>query len=86
MTDSDLVDAPLTRAEAELTPGWQHLFVVDLSTMRILDDVTKVDTEAGLVWRWVDGLRRASDWNGRYKLMCSKDTLEKFREVWKAWK
>lgn len=91
MTDSPddialLVDAPLTRAEAGVTPGCWELRVVDLDTRTVLEDVAKVDTEAGIAWRWTHGFSRAHEWVGRYKLMCPPETLAAYKEVWKAWK
>jgi hypothetical protein len=90
MTDSDdltlLVDVPLTRAEAGVTPGSQHLRVVDLDTGMILEDVAKVDTEAGLAWRWTHGFNGAHEWAGRYKMMCPPEVLERYKETWQQWK
>jgi hypothetical protein len=88
MTDTHdltrLVDAPLTFCEVERTPGFQHIRVVDLDTMTVLEDVTRVDTKAGIAWRWLPDFSRSHEWSGRYKLMCPPEVLQQFKEVWKA--
>ncbi len=81
-----LVDAPLTFAEVEVTPGCFVLKVIDLDTMTELNDVTKVDTEAGLAWRCIhpELSRRSHPFLGRYKLMCLPEHLKEFEAVWKS--
>lgn len=79
-----LVDAPLKRAEVEVTPGCHVLEVLDLDTRTLLEDVTKVDVEAGVAWRVIEGTRRSHPWNGRYKLMCTPEALVEYKEAWKA--
>lgn len=90
MTDSEdvtlLVDAPLTRAEAGVTPGSEYLRVVNLDTGLVLEDVAKVDAEAGLAWRWTHGFEGAHEWAGRYKLMCTPEVLKLYKEMWQQWK
>lgn len=82
-----LVDAPLTRAEAGVTPGHVELRVVDLDTRTVLEDVFKVDAEAGLAWRWIlPGTRQVHEWPGRYKLMCTPEALKRYKEEWLKWK
>jgi len=79
-----LVDCPLTVVEVNRTPGWQHIRVVDKDTGTVLEDVTKVDLEACLVWRWVK--ERSHPFSGNYRLMCPPEVLEEFKEEWRRWR
>lgn len=87
MTDSaEMCDAPLTVCEVEVTPGWMELSVIDLDTGKEVPRVTKVDCEAGLVWILPEGgLRRSQGQMGRFKLVCSREALERYQQTWKSW-
>lgn len=78
--------APLTFAEAGVTPGWDSLFVVDQATKRIIRNATRVDCVAGLVW--TVEVRGGRSWmrEGEFVLLATYETQRKFAEVWETWK
>lgn len=80
---SKMVDAPLTFADAAITPGAHELNVIDLVTSWEVLNVTKVDCEAGLAWIQQHRSERAYELPGRYKLVCSPEALQRYTEVWK---
>ncbi len=82
MLESRWVDAPLTEAEGQVTPGWQDLHVIDTTTGRTVKDACKVDCDAGLCWRIM--VARGHPWLGSYKIVCSPETLAEYGETWKA--
>lgn len=81
-----LVEVPLTIVQAGVTPGYEHIRVVDVDTKTVLTDVTRVNTEAGLAWRRLGGHQTSHPWCGRYRVMCPPEVLERFKEIWSRWK
>ena len=79
-----LVIAPITRCVAGVTPGFHVLEVVDLNTERIVDNVTRADCDNGLVWAKLLVTGRSYMIPGRFVLMCSKEDLKVWEEVWKS--
>jgi hypothetical protein len=80
----DTISAPIRFVAAEETPGWQHLYVLDLETNNFVEHVTKVDCDSGRAWVMPKGLSRSYPITGRFRVVCLPETLARWERVWKS--
>ncbi len=81
---NEMVPAPLTSAIANVTPGWDLLYVLDVERNQLVPDVTRVDCDAGMVWASIIPGGRSHPFPGKFRLVCLPETLRAMEHRWKS--
>jgi len=83
LDELDLQFTGLQWAEAETTPGWQFLHVLDLRTNRLVNEAVRVDCRSGQVWERLVAGGRAHPRHGKFAIIATLNIIKEYKDAWK---